>query len=97
MTEKRFTIEFDSVRYFVVVNTENERCVGRFDTMADAKGYLELYEYFIDVEEELQKLKEENEQLKKQINELVKGIQDSAKISADAMCKRMNKNVWGDV
>ena len=50
-----------------------------------------------DCVEVLNQLNDENEQLKKQINELVKGIQDSAKISADAMCKRMNKNVWGDV
>ncbi len=71
MTEnKRFNIEFDGHQYFLVVDVPNERCVGRFDTMGDAKGYLELYEYFIDVEEELQKLKKENEQLKKEVEEL---------------------------
>ena len=69
---KRFDIQFDTVKYFLVVDVPNERCVGRFDTIGDAKGYLELYEYFIDVEEELQKLKEENEQLKQQINDCEK-------------------------
>ena len=39
---------------------------------------------------------EENEQLKKQINELIKGIQESAKMSADVICKPMNNKRWGD-
>lgn len=72
MTEKRFDIQFDGVKYFCVVDVPNERGVGRFDTIGDAKGYLELYEYYIDVEEELQKMKKENEQLKKENRELEK-------------------------
>lgn len=64
MTEKRFDIQFDGVRYFCVVDVPNERCVGRFDTMSDAKGYLELYEYYIELQEKNDELKQENERLK---------------------------------
>ena len=70
MTEKRFDNQFDGVKYFCVVDVPNERGVGRFDTIGDAKGYLELYEYYIDVEEELQKMKKENEQLKGELRNL---------------------------
>ena len=70
MTAKRFDIQFDGVKYFCVVDVPNERGVGRFDTIGDAKGYLELYEYYIDVEEELQKMKKENEQLKSELRNL---------------------------
>ena len=62
--------------------------------MSEKRYMLSDFDSEVEMLEKLNELLEENEQLKKQINELVKGIQDSAKISADAMCKRMNKNVW---
>ena len=49
------------------------------------------------LEKECNRFKKENEQLRKQIDELIKGIQDSAKMSADAICKPMMKEQWGDV
>lgn len=56
MTE-RFDIQFDGVKYFCVVDVPNERCIGRCDTISDAKGFLELYEMFIEVYQENQQLK----------------------------------------
>ena len=44
----------------------------------------------------LNELNEENKQLKQQNKELIKGIQDSARIGADAICKPMKKEVWGE-
>lgn len=44
----------------------------------------------------LNKLNDENKELKKDINALINNIQDSAKMSADIICKPMNKRIWGD-
>lgn len=62
MTEKRFTIEYDGYRYFIIIDNENECGIARMDTMPDAKGFLEMYEMFI----------EENEELKEHIKSLEK-------------------------
>ena len=60
MTEnKRFIIEFDGHRYFLVIDNENERCLARLDTRMDALAWLEIYKM----------LSYENEQLKKRCNE----------------------------
>ena len=57
MTE-RFDIQFDGVKYFCVIDVPNERCIGRCDTINDAKGFLELYEMFIDLNNEKEQLKQ---------------------------------------
>ena len=43
------------------------------------------------------RVSDENEELKKQINGLIRGMQDSARMSADAICKPMMKEQWGDI
>ena len=60
MTTKRFTVEFDGHRYFLVIDEVNERCLARLDTRFDALAWLEMYKM----------LSEENEQLKEGIKEL---------------------------
>ena len=57
MTAKRFTVEFDGHRYFLVIDEVNERCLARLDTRFDALAWLEMYKM----------LSEENEQLKKEV------------------------------
>ena len=49
-----------------------------------------------EADELLNALHEENEQLKQQVNELIKSIQDSAKMSADAICKPLTRERWSD-
>ena len=57
---KRFNIEFDGHRYFLVIDEDNERCLARLDTRMDALAWLEIYKM----------LSEENEQLKTTIQQL---------------------------
>ena len=66
MTEKRFTVEFDGHRYFLVIDEDNEKCLARLDTKLDALAWLEIYEM----------LSEENEQLK-QLNIPIAEIKDT--------------------
>ena len=67
MTEnKRFIIEFDGHRYFLVIDNENERCLARLDTRMDALAWLEIYKM---LSYENEQLKKENEFLKKRCNE----------------------------
>ena len=66
MTEKQFKIEFDTHRYFLVIDIVNERCLARLDTMADARAWLEVYEMLSD---ECEQLKEENEDLNEELME----------------------------
>lgn len=48
MTEKRFKIEFDTVRYFCVIDTSKGEhgLIARLDTMTDAKAVVELCEIY---------------------------------------------------
>ena len=61
MTEKRFNIEFDGHRYFLVIDEDNERCLARLDTRMDALAWLEMYKM----------LSEENEHIKQTIKNMI--------------------------
>lgn len=60
MTEKRFNIEFDGHKYFLVIDEDNERCLARLDTRMDALVWLEMYKM---LSEENERLKRDNEDL----------------------------------
>ena len=47
MTEnKRFKVEFDGWKYFLVVDVPNERCIARLDTKGDADAFKEMVEIY---------------------------------------------------
>ena len=73
MTAKRFTVEFDGHRYFLVIDEVNERCLARLDTRLDALAWLEMYKM----------LSEENEQLKQQVQKIHNLIDDNIRIYED--------------
>lgn len=77
MTEKHFEVQCDGWRYFLVVDTINERCIARLDTKGDADAFLEIikeYEELVQenkgLKYENEMLKDENEQLKKQLSSI---------------------------
>lgn len=47
MTDKRFYVEYDGYRYFLVIDRElPNTCVARLDTMLDAKAVVEICEMY---------------------------------------------------
>ena len=61
MTNERYQIQYDGVRYFVIIDTERESLIARLDTMLDAKAFLEMYTM----------LTEENEHIKNTIQDMI--------------------------